>query len=132
MSKPRSVRFNWLDRLISGVPYWSYRRQRALKKLDAEYVDDHEAETRYLDLWRRYDFASLFGRTAAPQVMASVKEAADKGVDRDALAILVANKDIAVVDGNQVVLRRVWIARALTIATRTISALLLCLSLIHI
>ena len=43
------------------------------------------------------------------QVMASVKEAADKGVDRDALAILVANKDIAVVDGNQVVLRRVWI-----------------------
>lgn len=112
------MHFNRFDQLLTGVWWWRRRRRLAEEMMDdAAQVSDHEAQAIYQREWIPMKFAERFGRPASARVRKVVELAQASGADSEALAVVVANRDVFEIE-DRIVLRDVRIVWAMTIASR--------------
>lgn len=100
--------FNLLDRIIAGLWWWQLRRYLAEKQINIASENTEEIDIAYRE-WKRYEFACNSGRPVDDQLADAVKSAIRSGMDPDVLSLLVANRDISVIDGTFEYRTNVWL-----------------------
>jgi hypothetical protein len=115
--KPQPL-FRGIDRVIAGLWWWQFCRARITNYI-GRITEGSSQERIAYKTWQRYEFACKFGRTTEQDISDCVEVAVRNKAAPGALALLVANRDVSILNGQLRYRRSPWL-KLLGLLARTI------------